>query len=161
MGRKTKNKHAAEMHKAVISDDVARLHRLVEDGADLYPPDIINRTLLHSAAAKGSINTAMALLDLGLDIDARNKTGETALFTALRQGKTDMAIALLERGARTDIPNEHGALPFGDNDSSEQTRETARKVIEKISLSRSERLHHMAARQRKRKHRRSPAEMRP
>lgn len=154
MRRNQKHKHANEIRKAIIADDVDRLQRLVRDGGDLHPPDIINRTLLHTAAAKGSVNAALALLDMGLDINARNKNGETPLFTALRQGKTDMAVAFLERGARTDIPNVHGALPFAGNDTSAQTRETAAAVIEKISLTRSDRLHHMAAQ--KRKHRRNP-----
>lgn len=87
-----------EFLKAVESNDIAALRRILADGAD---PNFLTRygeTPLFVALNRGHEDTAMALLDAGADPGVVSNNGTTPLFWAARHGYLRVVERLLQLG---------------------------------------------------------------
>lgn len=87
---------------------VGTIKLLLDRGAD--PDWFYNNfaTVLHSASAKGDLETMEALLDAGAKVDIRDFNGATPLFEAVALDDLAPARLLLQHGANTHIWNSNG-----------------------------------------------------
>ena len=69
-------------------------------------PDILGRTPLHQAAAKGDLEIIECLIRFGADVNAKTISGETPLMKAIAFYQTNAAIFLLKYGADPEMTNE-------------------------------------------------------
>ena len=69
-------------------------------------PDILGRTPLHQAAAKGDLEIIECLIKFGADVNAKTISGETPLMKAIAFYQTDSAHLLLRFGADPEMKNE-------------------------------------------------------
>ena len=69
-------------------------------------PDILGRTPLHQAAAKGDLEIIECLIRFGADVNAKTISGETPLMKAIAFYQTNAAIFLLKYGADPEMINE-------------------------------------------------------
>lgn len=106
---------------AARAGDMARVHALVDDGADINAQGdyehgmMAPMTALMHAAGEGHEACVRALVDeLGADVNMPNFYGYTALMYAAQEGQEACARALIELGADIDtmgsdeMVNEHG-----------------------------------------------------
>jgi len=91
-----------ELHHAVESNDVARIERVLADGADARAVNRYGVSPLHIAALNGNAAVVERLLAAGVDPDTALPEGETALMTAARSGDVPTLDALIEAGAEVD-----------------------------------------------------------
>ena len=102
------------LSKAVRDGNLAKVIRLLDDGADIEAR-VQGYTPLHFAVLHGFAAVALELVRRGADVRARDPTGEDALMlTALsnRISDTDAArVALLARGADVLGPPGKDAIP--------------------------------------------------
>ena len=68
--------------------------------------DILGRTPLHQAAAKGDLQVIECLIRFGADVNAKTISGETPLMKAIAFYQTDAAKFLLRCGADPEMKNE-------------------------------------------------------
>ena len=68
--------------------------------------DILGRTPLHQAAAKGNLEIIECLIRFGADINAKTISGETPLMKAIAFYQTEAAKLLLRYGADPEMLNE-------------------------------------------------------
>lgn len=68
--------------------------------------DILGRTPLHQAAAKGDLEIIECLIRFGADVNAKTISGETPLMKAIAFYQTNAAIFLLKYGADPEMINE-------------------------------------------------------
>ena len=87
------------LHRAVQSDDVARVEALVRGGADVRARTRYGVTPLYLACVNGNAAIVERLLAAGADPNSAMPDGETALMTAARTGDAATVKALLARGA--------------------------------------------------------------
>ena len=73
---------------AVQRTDIARI--LIEHGADVNAKAANDLTALHTAAARGDLESAKLLLDHGADINAVSSDGKTPLAYAEERNQPDM-----------------------------------------------------------------------
>ena len=99
----------ADMHAAVLAQDVILLKKALANGADANP-DRRFRTLtpLMWAAIKGHTSCMKVLLDYGAEIDATSESGLTPTMFATIAGRPDCLRLLLARGAKADAVTIHG-----------------------------------------------------
>ena len=69
-------------------------------------PDILGRTPLHQAAAKGDLEIIECLIRFGADVNAKTISGETPLMKAIAFYQTEAAKFLLKLGADPQMINE-------------------------------------------------------
>lgn len=105
------------IHEAVTphpgKNPVAILTLLKQYGAPLNSVGKIGRTVLHSAAYFGDIETCKWLLGEGVDINAQEIfSGETVLHGAISNGQVHIASFLLEKGANTTLLNNNRQNPL-------------------------------------------------
>ena len=68
-------------------------------------PDILGRTPLHQAAAKGDLQIIDCLIRFGADVNAMTISGETPLMKAIAFYQTDAGKLLLKFGADPEMKN--------------------------------------------------------
>ena len=68
-------------------------------------PDILGRTPLHQAAAKGELDIIECLIKYGADVNAKTISGETPLMKAIAFYQTEAAKLLLKFGAYPEMTN--------------------------------------------------------
>ena len=85
---------------------------LVDRGADVGARNVYQRTPLHEACIRGSMDLAMALVDRGADIHSRNVIQSTPLHHACINGNMELAMALVDRGANIDARNVNQCTPL-------------------------------------------------
>jgi hypothetical protein len=96
------------LEQACIGDRAELVACLLSMKAIDHGPDASGDTLLHLAAASGSVTTIALLLQNGHAIDQINRAGETALHAACREGQAASVPALLDAGATVGIANAAG-----------------------------------------------------
>ena len=67
--------------------------------------DILGRTPLHQAAAKGDLDIIKCLIKFGADVNSQTISGETPLMKAIAFYQTEGAILLLRFGADPEMKN--------------------------------------------------------
>ena len=77
-----------------------------EENKGINMPDILGRTPLHQAAAKGDLEVIECLIKFGADVNAKTISGETPLMKAIAFYQTDAAKLLLKFGADPEMKNE-------------------------------------------------------
>lgn len=87
---------------------------LIENGADTNATDLIEKTPLMYASAKGYTDVMAMLIENGADIEKKSYSGETALMYASFYGKADAVEQLVEAGAELEARDneEKTALMF-------------------------------------------------
>ena len=68
-------------------------------------PDILGRTPLHQAAAKGDLEIIECLIKYGADVNAKTISGETPLMKAIAFYQTEAGRLLLKFGADPEMKN--------------------------------------------------------
>lgn len=91
------------LEQACIGDRAELAACLLAMEAIDHGPDASGDTLLHLAAALGSVNTIALLLQHGHAVDQINRAGETALHAACRDGQAASVPVLLDAGATVGI----------------------------------------------------------
>ena len=77
-----------------------------EENKGINIPDILGRTPLHQAAAKGDLEIIECLIKFGADVNAKTISGETPLMKAIAFYQTNAAHFLLRFGADPEMKNE-------------------------------------------------------
>ena len=92
---------AADIHKAARKGDLAEVHALIAEGADLSELDKAVGTALHWAAARGHVDVARALIEAGADPSQESHGPDllTPLHLASAGGHVSVAQLLVEAGA--------------------------------------------------------------
>ena len=90
------------LHRAVLSNQVTEVARLIRAGANVTTANRYGATPLSLAALNGNAAVVAALLDAGADPNSTSGEGEPVLMTAARSGDLASVKALLARGAKPD-----------------------------------------------------------
>ncbi len=98
--------------RAVDAGTEAMVKLLLENDADIYIRDDLNRGLLHSAAIDGYEAIVRLLIEQGLDTNAQDQNGKTPLHDASRNGNHKIAKLLLDSSADQYITDKHGRTPW-------------------------------------------------
>ncbi len=85
----------AELFAAVDADDVARVARLLGDGADVNCAGEGGQTPLHAAVLAGSLEMAKCLVDHGADVTASDSRGKTPVHLASGADQNTPMLAVL------------------------------------------------------------------
>ena len=104
--------NAMSLLKAAESGDVKILRGLIEGGADVaITSDGREKTALHIAALKGSVESIRLLLDAGANIEAVDIRANSALHDAARSGHLLVVEMLTAKGASLVGRNQDGHTP--------------------------------------------------
>jgi len=97
------------LHLAVRADDLAKVNKLLDAGADAKTANRYGVTPLYLACENANPAIIERLLKAGADPNAVSTEGETALMTVARTGVVAAAKVLLDHGAKVDAREEwHG-----------------------------------------------------
>lgn len=102
------------IHDAVLTEDIAEIEKLLNNGADINKVDAKGRTPLYWAALQGSRSVAEYLISRGAQIEkgADWKDDDTPLHVASGKGYTDVVALLLDKGANVNKENRVGQTPL-------------------------------------------------
>lgn len=90
------------------ADDVDRVERYLDLGADIMARDAKGKTGLHRAAQAGFLRIPRLLLRAGAELEARDLDGQTPLFDGVRAGRIETVRLLLEEGADAAAEDKRG-----------------------------------------------------
>jgi ankyrin repeat protein len=100
------------LFNAVISGDINKTLRALEDGANINE-SILGNSPLYFAAMKGHAKIVNLLIRHGADINARTSiSGRTALHEAALKGNFETVQVLINAGANINIRNKFGRTPL-------------------------------------------------
>ena len=103
----------ADIHGAVISDNIEAVKKYIKDGGDLNVRDPFGGSSpLITAAVFGKTEMAKVLLEAGADINFQNNDGSTALITAAFFCRPDIVTLLLDKKADKTIVNKYGTTAY-------------------------------------------------
>ena len=91
--------HLPPLHQAAADGNVAKVQRLIDDGANVNAKDKDGDTPMHAATASGQDYTIAALVKAGADVNAKNYDGITPLHVAAATNQVSVAIVLFGAGA--------------------------------------------------------------
>lgn len=106
------------LHLTTKSDDVVMLKILLDYGMDFLKSSMDGFSLIHLAAAEGSVNITNELIALGVNSNLQMTSnsscfdGGTALFYAAQQNHLNLLVLLLRNGANPDLPRRNGDTHF-------------------------------------------------
>uniref|UniRef100_A0A7C1CFG8 Zinc-ribbon domain-containing protein n=1 Tax=Thermofilum adornatum TaxID=1365176 RepID=A0A7C1CFG8_9CREN len=100
-----------ELIKAVKSRDIKKVKELLEKGANPNAKDGDEKTPLHYAAEKGSVDIAKLLINKGANVNAKSCDGFTPLHVAAMKGNLPVVELLLESGADPNAIDKYGKTP--------------------------------------------------
>jgi len=92
-----------ELNSAIREDDIDRMIKCIEKGADVNGIDVMSITPLMWAAHYGRVNMMMWLCDHGANIDKVSWAGYTALTDAVVKGHVAAVTMLLNLGANRNV----------------------------------------------------------
>lgn len=102
----------AAVSDAARADDLAAVHKLIKEHADVNTPANDGSTALLWAAYHSDAEMTKALLAAGATVDAANHYGVTPLLQASRNGDTEMIRLLLDAGAQATRWHPEGETPL-------------------------------------------------
>ncbi len=85
--------------RASAKGDLARVKKLIEEGADVDAGDSTGRTALLEAAWGGHVDVVKYLLDKGASVNAADSSGYTPLMRAAEEGHAVIVSLLIKKGA--------------------------------------------------------------
>lgn len=94
--------------EAVMHQDQAALHSLIEKKADVNTPLVDGSTALHWAVENDDADAIELLLRAGATPDAKDRYGLTPLYYAASNGNAAIIQKLLKAGANPNITNKEG-----------------------------------------------------
>jgi hypothetical protein len=97
---------------AVRIDDLSRVRRLLERGANVNAVDDNGRTLLHVAVEYAHRDIVALLIRSGANVDAVDNYGWTPLHVAVEYAHRDIVALLLRSGANVDAVDNNGWTPL-------------------------------------------------
>jgi uncharacterized protein len=97
---------------AAKADDLAAVHKLIKDHADVNLPANDGSSALLWAAYRSDVEMTKALLAAGAVVDAANHYGVTPLLQASRNGDVETMRALLDAGAQPTRWHAEGETPL-------------------------------------------------
>jgi serine/threonine-protein phosphatase 6 regulatory ankyrin repeat subunit B len=116
MHEKHADEHSAaqtsKLLEAIYENKLVWAQHALDEGADIHFVDEFDRTPLHWAALKGSVELLILLCNRKARIDAQDKEGYTALHVAAAHGYHECAAELLDRGADKEKTNNDGKNAF-------------------------------------------------
>ena len=94
-----------DLRSAAGSDNVKKVSRLLDNGADVNAKDKIGNTPLHYTAGWGhkdvaALLIAELLIAKGADVNDKNNDGDTPLHIAVKNGHMDVAELLRQKGGK-------------------------------------------------------------
>nr|XP_054769653.1 ankyrin repeat and protein kinase domain-containing protein 1-like [Lytechinus pictus] len=93
---------------AVRNCQIAEVHRLVSQGADVNQGNAEGKTPLMIAAMSGRVEMLVYLIDLGAEVNKGDDDGVTALSFAAANGHLDVVKYLISQGAMAETGNNEG-----------------------------------------------------
>jgi ankyrin repeat protein len=102
------------LFNAIESDQISRVHELIEKGDDINARDKGGSTPLMRSALHGYIELLALLLGSGADVTLSDKTGKTALHYAAQEQHEDVVRRLLEAGADVNAQDIYGNSPLSN-----------------------------------------------
>ena len=108
----------ASLRSAAKKGALAKVERLISEGADLDASDFRGNTPIYLAASKGHADVVEALAQAGADVDIDNSFGSTPLHVASRYGHVDVIRVLVTYGANVDVVGQPGNTSNLLNDGS-------------------------------------------
>ncbi len=103
---------AGPLHTAAEGGDLAKLKRLIGDGARANAKDGYGRTPLSWAASNGYKDVAQVLITNGADVNTKDNDYNTPLHLAAEKGHLDVAELLVANGAKVKAKNKRGVTPL-------------------------------------------------
>jgi len=94
----TKNETTLEIYKAIASNDLTKIKKLLKF-VDVNDPDNRNWSLLHSATYDGSLEAMKLLVDAGSKINSRDHMGKTPLMRAIEKNDLEKVKFLVSKKA--------------------------------------------------------------
>ncbi len=93
------NDGTTPLHMAVYRDDVARVKKLIAEGADARATNTYGSTPMSEAAIVGDAEVIETLLEAGADVESPGADGQTALMLVARSSNVRAARVLIRHGA--------------------------------------------------------------
>jgi len=97
---------SASLSSSAKKGDLAKVEKLIAEGADVNKADFRGNTPIYHAASKGHADVVEALAQAGADVDSENGFGSTPLHVASRGGHVDVIRVLITYGAEVDAVNQ-------------------------------------------------------
>ncbi|MHC4942785.1 MAG: ankyrin repeat domain-containing protein [Planctomycetota bacterium] len=96
---------------AVIENDLNKAEQLIAKGASPNTKNLMGRTTLHLAAAKGNTKMAELLISKGAELNVPDRYGLTPLHLGATAGE-EIIILLVNKGADVNARDRFGATPL-------------------------------------------------
>lgn len=103
-----------KIFKAVLSNDIGGLVKLLKDGTSSNTRDRDGRTPLMHATVESNAALASVLITHGADVNLVDSHGWSALHFAAQESDIQIASILLEHGAQVDAQDDHGNTPLNN-----------------------------------------------
>lgn len=100
------------LHRAVQGEQIAMVHLLLSEGANINSTDQNGNTPLHWAVFMGQSNLVKTLIDHKADLNAKGAGEKTPLHLAVQQGFIPIAKMLLKAGADPNAVAAGGQTPL-------------------------------------------------
>ena len=100
------------LHQAAFQNNVAKVRRLIANGASIRATSENGYTPLHIAAQMNASNVAVLLMNNGANIHATDNYGQTPFHLAAWGNASDMAVLLMNNGANIHATTNNGATPL-------------------------------------------------
>ena len=100
--------------KCAKRDDIQKLTKLVQDGADVNSTTFNDEIALHIAASRNAVKVINFLLENHANINAKTEmTQETPIFLAVQENHMEAFNLLVEHGADINAENFEGEMDSG------------------------------------------------
>lgn len=106
------NESLPPLHRTIVTGDLNRLKKLLDDGADANETGFDGSSPLHLVVWLHRVDMLKELIRRGADIEGKDARGNTPLHEAARWGRIDMAKCLLEHKASVAAVNNKGQTPL-------------------------------------------------
>jgi len=97
---------------AIQEQNLNKVKRALQNGADINKPDLFSWTPLMNAIIKKDLQITQYLLKNGANTDSKDLNGETPLFKAIEKNDNKICEELIKFGAKVNIKNNEGNTPL-------------------------------------------------
>ncbi len=102
------------LSESMDADDITKVRKLIEAGADVNVINKYGKTPLLMASRNGHTEVVKLLLQAKADVNAKDRIGSTALRNASNSGHLDIVQVLLEKGADVNAKDKKGSTALID-----------------------------------------------